>query len=147
MGTLRQVKLAIKTDLDLRKLLLSSSRYEIILDIDEDRDSDIIFLDSNGDSNIDIIGVDVFDTGNFNLYIEDTNHNGVPNTVLIDKDGNGDFKKITSGQKVDVIMIEVIRRLSDFIAVKENIVKKLVISMKELDKEIKQARRIFAKRD
>lgn len=146
MGTLRKAKLAIKMDHDMRKLLLRGGRNEILLDLDGDKEADIVLLDSNGDGNIDTFGADVFETGDFNLYIEDTDHNGIPDTILVDEEGMGDFVTLASGDEVEANMIEAAKRLAVLMEAKEIIAEELDARLKEMDKEIRRARRELAKR-
>ena len=140
MGTLRKVKLAIKTDKDLRRLLLRGGRNEILLDLDGDKEADIVLLDSNGDGDIDTFGADVLGTGDFNLYIEDTDHNGILDTIVVDKEGMGDFEVFASGQEVEANMIEAAKRLALLIEAKEVIAEELDRALQEMDKEIRRAR-------
>lgn len=146
MGTLRKAKLAIKTDHDLRQLLLRGGRNEILLDLDGDKEADVVLLDSNGDGNIDTFGADVYGTGDFNLYIEDTDHNGVPDTILVDEEGTGDFETLASGAEVEANMIEAAQKLAILIEAKEIIAEELDQRLKEMDKEIRRARIELAKR-
>lgn len=140
MGNLRKAKLAIKTDHDLRKLLLRGGRNEILLDLDGDKEADVVLLDSNGDGNIDTFGADVFGTGDFNLYIEDTDHNGIPDTILADEEGTGDFKILASGEEVEDAMIQAAVNLAALIEAQEIIAEELDRQLKEMDREIRRAR-------
>lgn len=146
MGTLKKAKLAIKLDRDLRKLLLRGGRNEILLDLDGDKEADIVLLDSNGNGNIDTLGADVFGTGEFNLYIEDTDHNGIPDTILVDEEGNGEFIALASGEEVEAAMIEAATRLAVLMEAQEIIADELDARLKEMDREIRRARRELARR-
>lgn len=59
MGTLRKVKLVAKLDKDLRKMLVKGGRNEILVDLDGDKEADIMLSDTSGDGNIDTIVADL----------------------------------------------------------------------------------------
>ena len=68
MCTVLKAKSVMKSDNELRKMLLRGDIYEIILDLDGDSSADIGLYDSNKDGEIDTVAADVFKTGDFNLY-------------------------------------------------------------------------------
>ena len=88
MGTLKKLRLAMKTDRDLRRLLVRGSHNEILLDIDGDKQADIALQDIDGDGNVDRLALDVSGDGWFDLFIDDTDRNGVPDEIFVVKYGN-----------------------------------------------------------
>ena len=46
MGTLRKLRMAMKTDRDLRRLMVRGSHNEILLDLDGDKEADIALQSS-----------------------------------------------------------------------------------------------------
>ena len=71
MGTLRELKFKMKSDKDLRPMLVRSMRHELLIDLDGDKVADIALIDSNRDGDLDTIAVDTTGNGDFNLYIGD----------------------------------------------------------------------------
>ena len=88
MGTLRELKFKMKSDKDLRPMLVRSMRHELLIDLDGDKVADIALIDSNRDGDLDTIAVDTTGNGDFNLYIGDQDANGVPDTVEFYDDGD-----------------------------------------------------------
>ncbi len=81
MGTLKQVKFAMRSDAELRPLLVRSQRHELLIDLDGDKVADIALIDNNHDGDIDMIAVDTTGNGDFNLYVGDEDANGIIDTI------------------------------------------------------------------
>ena len=47
MGTLRQLKMKMRLDADLRPMLVRAMRHEILIDLDGDKVADIALIDNN----------------------------------------------------------------------------------------------------
>mgnify|MGYP003571395894 FL=1 len=88
MGTLRQLKSAMKSDKELRPMLVRSMLHELLIDLDGDKVADIALIDNNRDGDIDMIAVDATGNGDFNLYVGDADGNGVIDTVEFYDDGD-----------------------------------------------------------
>mgnify|MGYP002621022990 FL=1 len=88
MGTLRQLKSAMKSDKELRPMLVRSILHELLIDLDGDKVADIALIDNNRDGDIDMIAVDATGNGDFNLYVGDADGNGIIDTVEFYDDGD-----------------------------------------------------------
>ena len=101
MGTLKKMRLTMKTDRDLRKLMVRGSHNEILLDLDGDKQADIALQDINSDGNIDRFAFDATGDGWFNLFIDDEDRDGVPDRIFVvnrpghrpDDPGQGDHRR------------------------------------------------------
>ena len=141
MGTLRKVKLAAKLDHDLRKMLVKGGRNEILVDLDGDKEADIMLSDTSGDGNIDTIAADLTGDGEFDLYIKDTDGNGTPDTVIL-FDENDEVVAMTEDKaKVEETAKAVAERIYLALQAKEIIAEELDKLLKEMDKEIRKARK------
>ena len=145
MGTLRAVKFFMKTDRDLRKLLLRGGRSEILIDLDGDKEADIAMYDVNHDGNIDTFAADLFNTGEFNLYLEDTNMSGIPDTIFLDEEGNGEFKRVAEGEGVENNILVAAQALYQLVQLENIVAEELDAQLRELDKAVKQARKELRK--
>lgn len=145
MGTLRELKLRLKLDKDFRKTLIKSPRYEILIDLDGDKEADIALIDTNRNGNIDLIAVDLNGNGEFDLLVNDANHNGVPDLIRVVDPETGDPVVIAKGEGVEVAVIEAIETISQLIALKEYAAAELDARLDDLEKEIKQARKELKK--
>lgn len=63
MGILKKMRFAMKTDRDLRKMMVRGNHNEILLDIDGDGQGDVALQDINKDGNIDRIALDATGDG------------------------------------------------------------------------------------
>ena len=103
MGTLNKMRLTMKTDRDLRKLMVRGSHNEILLDLDGDKQADIAFQDINSDGNIDRFAFDATGDGWFNLFIDDEDRNGIPDRIFVVKYGNDEeldkVEQLAAGQR------------------------------------------------
>ena len=141
MGTLRKVKLAAKLDHDLRKMLVRGGRNEILVDLDGDKEADIMLSDTSGDGNIDTIAVDLTGDGEFDLYIKDTDGNGTPDTVML-FDENDEVVAMTEDKaKVEETAKAIAARIYLALQAKEIIAEEFDKLLKEMDKEIRKARK------
>lgn len=145
MGTLRKLKLKMKTDKDFRKALVRGSRNEILIDIDGDKEPDIAMMDTTGDGDIDTIGIDLNGNGEFDLLVKDTNHNGIPDIIWYDVQGDGNLQEIASGVEVEESVIAAVNAISQAIAMGDYIAQVLDQRLDELDVEIRRARKELKK--
>lgn len=145
MGTLRKLKVAMKLDHDLRKLLVKGGRNEILVDIDDDKEADIMLADTTGNGNIDTLAVDLTDDGEFNLFIKDTDGNGVPDTVTL-YDENDEIIAMTEDKaEVEETVKSIAAKIYMLLEAKEIIADELDKHLRELDKEVRSARRKLRK--
>lgn len=145
MGTLRKLKLSLKTDRDFRKTLIRGSRNEILIDLDGDDQPDIAIIDTNGNGDADTVAVDFTGNGEFDLYVKDTNHNGVIDQILYDADGDGVLEEIAGGDALEERVIVAMEAVSTAIQMGEYVTEVLDSRLDDLEKEIKQARKELKK--
>lgn len=145
MGTLRKLKLKMKTDRDFRKTLVRGSRNEILIDIDGDKEADIALMDTTNDGDVDTIAVDLTGDGEFDLMVKDTDHNGIPDLILYDVNGDGELKEIASGMEVEAAVIDAINTVSTAIVMGDYVAQVLDERLDALDAEIRKARKELKK--
>ena len=144
MGTLRALKAAMRLDTDLRKMLVRGNRNEILIDVDGDKEADIAIIDMTGSGDIDTVAVDLTGGGDFNIYIRDTDHNGVPDTVLLVEDDD-ELSKVISGSKeeTEAFFIEASWQLYKAITTAQYVAAEIDAGLRELDRKVRKARRDF----
>jgi len=147
MGTLKKLRLAMKTDRDLRRLLVRGSHNEILLDIDGDKQADIALQDINGDGNVDRFALDVSGDGWFDLFIDDTDRNGIPDKIFAVKYGNDEeldkVEVLAVGPEVEEDLLAVAKEIALLIEAKEIIGEELCIRLNELDRRVSKASRLI----
>lgn len=146
MGTLRKLKTKMRFDKDWHKTLVRGARNEILIDLDGDKEADIAIMDTTGDGDIDTVAVDLTGDGEFNLYFSDTDHNGIPDMVLLDAEGTGDLELLGIGKDVEAAMIEAARTVEAMIVAGDYIAEELEHALDALDRDVKAARRELKKR-
>ena len=145
MGTLRQVRFALKADKELRKMMVRGNRNEILLDINDDREAEIALQDINSDGNIDRLAFDVTGDGWYDLFIDDTDRNGIPDrifTVITGDDETPDkVEEIAAGPELEALVIEDAKKLLAFLEMREIAREELDLRLKELDRDVRRMRR------
>lgn len=148
MGTLKKMRLAMRTDRDLRKMLVRGSHNEILLDLDGDKQADVALQDINSDGNIDRIAFDATGDGWFNLFIDDEDRNGVPDRIFIVKYGNEEepdkIEELAAGPEVEEAILSIAREIALIIQAKEIIGEELCVRLNDLDRQVSKASRIIA---
>ena len=146
MGTLKKLRLAMKTDRDLRRLLVRGSHNEILLDIDGDKQADIALQDIDGDGNVDRLALDVSGDGWFDLFIDDTDRNGVPDKIFFVKYGNDEeldkVEVLAAGPEVEQEILAVAQEIALLIEAKEIIGEELCLRLNELDRQVSKVSRL-----
>ena len=89
MTDIVKTKQRMKEDPTLKKMVLLSSKSEIILDLDGDCLADAGLMDSVGDGRVDTLAVDLTGDNEFNLYFMDTRNNDLPDVVFYDEKSEG----------------------------------------------------------
>lgn len=145
MGTLKKLKMKMKLDRDLRGMLVRGTKDEILIDIDGDKQADLALMDISGNGDVDTLAIDLTDDGFFNLYFIDTDHNHIPDHIFYDKEGDGDLVEIASGDLVEEGILTALRDISDAIALGDYIAERVDEGLKELDRELKRARKELKK--
>ena len=147
MGNLKKLRLAMKTDRDLRKMLVRGSHNEILLDLDGDKQADIAIQDINSDGNIDRIALDVTGDGWFDLFIDDTDRNGVPDRIFVVKYGNDEepdkVEELAAGAEVEHEIITAAQDIALLLEAKEIYGAQLCMSLNELDRRVSKASRLI----
>ena len=131
MGTLRDLKVKMKLDKELRPMLVRSMRHELLLDLDGDKVADIALIDNNRDGDIDMIAVDATGNGDFNLYLGDQDGNGVPDIVEFYQDGDDMPVASYFGRNVEERFLEIGERIYRRVVAKELIAAELIAAFNE----------------
>ncbi|MBQ8087705.1 MAG: VCBS repeat-containing protein [Clostridia bacterium] len=131
MGTLRDLKIKMKLDKELRPMLVRSMRHELLLDLDGDKVADIALIDNNRDGDIDMIAVDATGNGDFNLYLGDQDGNGVPDIVEFYQDGDDMPVASYFGRNVEERFLEIGERIYRRVVAKELIAAELIAAFNE----------------
>ena len=100
-GTLARMRLAMKADPDMAKLLCSSPKNELFFDLTDDGVADFALCDSNHSGEIDTMGFDLTGDDEFDLYINDTDDNGISDHLLVYKPGEEEPTVEASGSRLE----------------------------------------------
>ncbi len=146
MENLMKTRMAIKTDRELRKCLLRSSLNEILLDLDGDKEADIALIDVDKDGRIDRFAADINGNGYFDLYVDDTDNNGFPDRVFLVDEENDKVEEIAAGEEVEAHILAAAQRIALLLEADQILTQDLNERLKEMDKEIRAARRQLAKK-
>lgn len=146
MGTLRKLKLQMKMDRDLRKILVRGARNEILIDVDGDREADVALIDTTGDGDIDTLAVDLTGDGEFNLYFTDTNHNKIPDMILYDEEGDGKLEMLALGKDVEDALLAAANGILTMLEAEEYAAAALDSALSELDRDVRAARKALKKK-
>ena len=133
MGTLREVKRAIKQDPETKGMLVRGSLHEILLDLDGDGSADIALIDLNRDGDIDMVGVDITGNGEFNLYVGDADANGIPDTVEFYADGDDMPEAAYFGRNVEDRFIDMADIVFSRIMMREIVIDELLRAFEEFE--------------
>ena len=147
MGTLNKMRFTMKTDRDLRKLMVRGSHNEILLDLDGDKQADIALQDINNDGNIDRFAFDATGDGWFNFFIDDEDRNGIPDRIFIVKYGNDEeldkVEELVAGPEVEQELIAIAQDIALMIQTKEIIGEELYVRLNDLDRQVSKASRLI----
>ena len=147
MGTLKKMRLTMKTDRDLRKLMVRGSHNEILLDLDGDKQADIALQDINSDGNIDRFAFDATGDGWFNLFIDDEDRDGVPDRIFVVKYGKDEepdkVVELAAGPEVEQEIIAIAQEIALLIQAKEIIGEEMIVRLNDLDRKVSKASRVI----
>lgn len=101
MKEIARLKAAMKNDPVTAKLIVPSAINEIYIDLDGDGKADFAFIGSTESDEIDTFAFDTTTNGEFNLYISDTDNNGVEDDIRFFLDGSDVPAEIFKGDKVE----------------------------------------------
>ena len=134
---IRMAKLRIKADPELRKLLMRSSRNEIMLDLDGDGVADVYISSENEGKKIDTLAIDLSGNGEFNLYLHDADGNGIPDTILWADDDSEEVEVIAMGTDVEGGLIDIAARIDRLLSAEEFLNEELGLSLADLAEYLK----------
>ena len=136
-GNLRKAKLRIMSAPELKEMLVRSGWNEIVFDLDGDGSADVSFLDENGDGNIDTVAIDMTGSGEFNLYLHDSDDNGIPDMILWADDGAAELQILATGEGVERELIGVGAKVYSMLTADEFLNEDIHVSLEELSDYLK----------
>ncbi len=145
MGTLRQLKSAMKQDEHLREFLVRSNRHEILLDLDGDKAPDIALLDTEGSGDINAIAVDLTGNGEFNFYLVDHDGNGIPDEISYYHDGDDMPVNSVFGRSVETGLVSGAARIHGLLTAADLAANDILEALQELENYIDEEYAKFAK--
>ena len=140
MNDIIRIKQRMKEDATLQKMVLMSSKKEILLDLDGDRLADAGLMDSVGDGRVDTLALDLTGDNEFNLYFMDTRLNDLPDVVFYDEKSNGDLKLVGIGEGVQGTLQNAAARVYRALLADPLEADKVDTALHELDQLVKDAR-------
>lgn len=87
MAKIYDLKKTLKSNPDIAKMILPSTKSEIFFDLDGKGHIDFAYIDSKGDGEIDTFAFDMTGDGSLDVYFVDHDGNGVADTVMYYPDG------------------------------------------------------------
>ena len=130
--SIRQAKKRIKEDPELSKMLVRSGWKEIALDLDGDGKADVAFSCEKLGNKIDTMAVDLNGSGEFNLYLHDTDGNGIPDTVLLVQEGSEERAIVAFGGEVELGFINLGVKIANLLVAEDFLNKELGLSLADL---------------
>ncbi len=130
--SIREAKKRIKNDPELSKMLVRSGWREIALDLDGDGMADVSFSSDKIGRKIDTMAIDLSGNGEFNLYLHDTDGNGIPDTVLWMGDGADQEAVVAFGGEVELGFINLGVRVANLLVAEEFMNRELGLSLADL---------------
>ena len=140
MTDIVKTKQRMKEDPTLKKMVLLSSKSEIILDLDVDCLADAGLMDSVGDGRVDTLAVDLTGDNEFNLYFMDTRNNDLPDVVFYDEKSNGDLRLVGIGEGIEGTLQAAAARVYRTLLAESYESEKVEKALCELDQLVKDAR-------
>ena len=111
MKELGRIKAALKTDPLTAKLIMPSAVNEIYMDLDGDGKADLAFIDNTESDGIDTFAFDTTGNGEFNLYLSDTDNNGIEDYIRFYLDGSDTPAEVYTGDAVEKKLSELSQAL------------------------------------
>ena len=130
--SIREAKKRIKNDPELSKMLVRSGWKEIALDLDNDGVADVAFSCEKLGRKIDTMAVDLSGSGEFDLYIHDTDGNGIPDTVLMVQEGSDERAIVAFGGEVELGFINLGVKVANLLVAEDFMNRELGISLADL---------------
>ncbi len=135
--SIHEAKKRIKNDPELSKMLVRSGWREIALDLDGDGMADVSFSSESFGRKIDTIAVDLSGDGEFDLYIKDTDGNGIPDTVLMIQEGEEERAVVAFGGEVELGFINLGVKVVNLMVAEEFMNEELGLSLADLAEYLK----------
>lgn len=129
--SIRQAKKRIKNDPELSKMLVRSGWREIALDLDGDGIADVSFTSDSVGRKIDTMAVDLNGSGEFNLYMQDYDHNGIPDTIVM-FDDDGQPQAVAFGKEVELGFINLGVKIANLLVAEDFLNRELGLSLADL---------------
>ena len=129
--SIRQAKKRIKNDPELSKMLVHSGWREIALDLNGDGMADVSFSSDSLGRKIDTMAVDLDGSGDFNLYLHDSDGNGIPDTVFL-VDDSGEEQVVAFGGEVELGFINLGVKVANLLVAEEFMNRELGLSLADL---------------
>lgn len=126
-----EAKRRIKEDPELSKMLVKSGWREIALDLDGDGKADVSFSSDTLGRKINTIAFDLSGNGGYNLYLHDTDGNGVPDMVCL-VDDNYEEKVVAFGGEVELGFINLAVKVANLLVAEDHLNRELGISIADL---------------
>jgi len=145
MGTLLEAKLMIKSDREMRKYLVRGERHEILFDLDGDGQADLAIKDINGDGNIDRIAFDLRGDGEFDFFLDDTDTNGVIDSIGLLDENSDHVEILATGNEVEKEVMQTVQDFYTLMQASVIVADELEKELKEVEKSIHKARRELRK--
>lgn|GEM_PF-27662 len=117
--TIRKAKRQLKDDPEISKLMVPCRWDEIMFDLNGDGAGDTCLSSDNLQGRIDTLSFDITGNGEFNLYLHDSDGNGVPDTVLWAGDNSDQLEVIATGADVERGLIDIASRMEGLLTAEE----------------------------
>ncbi len=126
-----EAKRRIKDDPELSKMLVKSGWREIALDLNGDGKADVAFMSDRLGRKINTIAFDLSGDGGYNLYLHDTDGNGIPDMVCL-VDDNYEERVIAFGGEIELGFINLGVKVAKLLVAEEHLNSELGISITDL---------------
>lgn len=136
MATIMEFKAKLRSNPEVAKMIMPSSRNEVFFDLEGDGKLDFALLDRNGDAKMDAFAIDLTGDGSLDVYFSDSDGNGIVDTVQVVADGDD----MPSMAFADKSMEERIKVPQDMLqkAMESNDVKEIIEVIKTCKEQLKE---------
>ena len=135
--SIREAKKRIKEDPELSKMLVRSGWKEIALDLDGDGVADVSFSSERPGWKIDTIAVDLSGNGEFDLYLHDLDQNGIPDTIMVVREGSDEREVVAFGGEVELGFINLGVKVANLLVAENFMNRELGLSLADLAEYLK----------
>jgi hypothetical protein len=104
IGNLAGMRLKMKADPEMAKMLCPSPKNELFFDVNGDGVADFALIDTNHSGNLDTIAMDLTGTGEFNLYLSDLDDTGAPEKVVYYLDEDNEPMAAGAGSRHEAVL-------------------------------------------